>query len=296
LDCDKEDDVAEGKTQPECFILMPIGNETTPSRSVVSVLLSEIIRPVLGEMGFSDSIPELPSSGAISPQTIGHLLNDKLVIADLTGLDPNVMYEVGIRHCTRLPLVILAEKGTKLPFEIHAEGILLYDNDLAESEDLRLCLKQMCEKAVVDQAPDNPVYRVAELDITKGAAEEDGAPRHAGGSPELIGLRRPRFPNPRKHRIPPAPPVSPDEVVIDWIEAEGDRAAIRNLTDQIGSMGFILAARVFSVGENRTRIEFRHPKKTPSTYIVMKYLTREGFKVTDASVQSEPFTPESSTE
>jgi hypothetical protein len=85
-------------------------------------------------------------------------------------------------------------------------------------------------------------------------------------------------------------------VLVDWILAEGDGAAIRNLIDEIGGMGYILAARFFDAGDGKTRIEFRHSKRMPSTYIIMKHLTMAGFKVTDASVKSETVNLESSAE
>ena len=286
MGCDKEDDVGEEKRQPACFLLLPAGSEISPSQPATNALISEIVRSVLEEIGFSLTIPETPSSGFISIQTIGHLVRDQLVIADLTGLNPNVMYEVGVRHCARLPLVILAERGTKLPFEVQSEEVFFYDTGLVDRKRLSSCLKQKCEQALADKRPNNPVYRAAETGIVNGAVED----------PYIMESRRSALRYPRKHRMPPAPRISPDEVVVDWIEAEGDGAAIRNLADQIGGMGFILAARFFKVDENKTRIEFRHLNKTPSTYIVMKYLTREGFKVTDASVNSEPFNPEPGTE
>lgn len=278
--------MGEEKRQPACFLLLPAGSEISPSQPATNALISEMVRSVLEEIGFSLTVPETPSSSFISIQTIGHLLRDQLVIADLTGLNPNVMYEVGVRHCARLPLVILAEKGTKLPLEVQSEEVFFYDTGLVDRERLSSCLKQMCEQALAGKRPNNPVYRAAETGMVNEAVE----------GPDIMESRRPALRYPRKHRMPPAPRISPDEVVVDWIEAEGDGAAIRNLADQIGGMGFILAARFFKVDENKTRIEFRHLNKTPSTYIVMKYLTREGFKVTDASVNSEPFNPEPGTE
>jgi hypothetical protein len=287
----------EEKTQPVCFFAATVEDEKSKAHPASGILLREILTPILGEMGFSlVTAHELPDPSMIGMEAIAHLSNDRLVIADLTGLNSNVMYEVGVRHCLRLPLVILAENGTNLPFEIQSDWIFFYNSDLSDREGLRHRLKQLCEKAIADKAPDNPVYRAAKSDITKEAMNYSNALPRGAENLDMIAPRRSRVRLPQRHKMPPPPQYSQDEVFVDWIEAEGDSSAMRNLIDQIGSMRFILASRLIKVAENKTRIEFRHLQKTPSTYIVMKYLTREGFKVTDASGKSEPFIAETGAE
>jgi hypothetical protein len=295
--CDKWGNVAEEKTQPVCFIVSSLGDENAPAHCAADNLLREIVRPVLGQMGFSImTAHELSDPGLITNQIIERLLNDQLVIADLTGLSPNVMYEVGVRHCARLPLVVLAEKGTKLPFEIQDEGILFYESDIASSEALRPRLKQMCEKAIADTLPGNPVYNAVKSSVIKRVAEKNNAPQHDIEKADLADSRPQGVSFSQNQQMSRSPRTSPDQVFVDWIMAEGDGAAIRNLIDEIGGMGYILAARFFDVGDGKTRIEFRHSKKMPSTYIIMKHLTMAGFKVTDASVKSETVNLESSAE
>jgi hypothetical protein len=41
-----------------------------------------------------------------------------LVIADLTGSNPNVFYELAIRHAIRKPLVQIIQKDEKIPFDV----------------------------------------------------------------------------------------------------------------------------------------------------------------------------------
>lgn len=54
------------------------------------------------------------------------LVEADLVVADLRGLNPNVMYEVGIRHSFNKPIVHLRDANTKLPWDIDKNFVLTY--------------------------------------------------------------------------------------------------------------------------------------------------------------------------
>ena len=45
------------------------------------------------------------------------ILNADLVVADFTDLNPNALYELGIRHSTLKPVIHIAKAGTALPFD-----------------------------------------------------------------------------------------------------------------------------------------------------------------------------------
>jgi hypothetical protein len=54
----------------------------------------------------------------ITTQVIRHLIEAPLVVADLTGNNPNVYYELALRHAAAKPLIQLIEEGSALPFDI----------------------------------------------------------------------------------------------------------------------------------------------------------------------------------
>ncbi len=60
-----------------------------------------------------------PDPGQITTQVVEHVLSAKAAVADLTEDNPNVFYEVAVRHAFRLPVVLIAEQEDKqLPFDI----------------------------------------------------------------------------------------------------------------------------------------------------------------------------------
>lgn len=156
-----------------CFIVTPIGNDETNTRRATEGLIRSVIRPVLEAMDFEVSVAHhLDDAGSITTQVIEHILYNDLVIANLTELNPNVMYELAVRHCTKKPTIVLAEKGTSLPFDITTERTIFYQNDMHGAEDLKPKLKKAVASAIVETESDNPVSRVEKNAIIKEMIRE----------------------------------------------------------------------------------------------------------------------------
>lgn len=104
---------------------------------------------------------KIDQPGMIDAQIISHLLDDELVIADMTELNPNVFYEMGIRHMKELPIIHMFKKGEIIPFDVKLYRAITFDyGDPIELKAARSDLTRALEAALVSgYKPDNPVIR-----------------------------------------------------------------------------------------------------------------------------------------
>lgn len=103
-----------------CFVICPIGNEGSDTRKWSDSVLKYIITPPVIEAGYEDPVRanDIPESGIITTQIVQRIMECDLVVADLTGPNANVLYELAIRHAMRKPVVHLVEKGQQIPFDV----------------------------------------------------------------------------------------------------------------------------------------------------------------------------------
>lgn len=109
----------ERKTTKKCFVIAPIGEEGSEIRERSDKVLEHIIKPPVEECGYETiRADEISEPGIITSQIIQHLIDDDLVIADLTGRNPNVYYELAVRHVVKKPIVQLIQAGETIPFDV----------------------------------------------------------------------------------------------------------------------------------------------------------------------------------
>lgn len=102
-----------------CFVVAPIGKPESDTRKRSDQILKYVIAPAAATAGLSvKRADELPEPGLITSQVIQHVVGDDVVIADLTEHNPNVFYELAIRHAVRKPFVQLIEIGENIPFDV----------------------------------------------------------------------------------------------------------------------------------------------------------------------------------
>lgn len=163
-------------SKDKCFIVTPIGKDNSDERRFAEGITEAVLIPVLNEYKMEVVVAhKISQAGSINDQIIKHIYEDKLVIANLTGLNPNVMYELGVRYTMRKHTILICEKGTILPFDIINERTIFYTNDIAGSKELATSLKDMLSKVDYEKIPDNPIYKSLDFENAMGKIKDEDA-------------------------------------------------------------------------------------------------------------------------
>jgi hypothetical protein len=127
-----------------CFVIGPIGAPDSEDRLHADWLLEEIIEPVMDEhQDFKvERADKLAQPGLIDAQVINLLHSAELVIADLTTLNPNAFYEIGIRHMVQKPIIHMQRADQRPPFDVSLYRAILFKMSRpAELKEARAALK-----------------------------------------------------------------------------------------------------------------------------------------------------------
>lgn len=122
------------RTAPEppdrdAFVIMPF-------RPIENVVFSTVIRPLGTELRYMVTRADTTlNQRAIMQDVIEGIQRADVVIADLTGRNPNVFYELGLAHALSKPVVLLAQSTDDIPFDLGAYRAVIYDVDLPVDDD-----------------------------------------------------------------------------------------------------------------------------------------------------------------
>ncbi|MDH4085351.1 MAG: nucleotide-binding protein [Nitrospira sp.] len=161
-----------------CFVIAPLGHEGTEVRRRSDELTDFVIKPALEPFSYIITrIDRLSRPGNITRDIIQQNLEADLVIADISGSNPNVMYELGVRHSTGKPVVLMTSESDRIPFDISGIRVLVYDlKSVASIRDAVLQLRAFVSVLQASSTPDSPVF---EAQAYRRFVAEVGADRDA---------------------------------------------------------------------------------------------------------------------
>jgi hypothetical protein len=142
--------------EEHCFIVMPSG-QTSDERKFFRGWYEQVLRSTVVDYGYEPILAkDIDEPNAINDEIRGHLIFDPMVIVDLGGMgpldlpNPNVMYELGIRHALDRAVVLLAWEGQRLPFDISNQRALISERGLIDVDPTRRRLKIGTAPGLVD--------------------------------------------------------------------------------------------------------------------------------------------------
>ena len=120
--------MADENPEPESetvFVVMQVGPKDSAERKRADEIYDYVVKPELERRGLAAYRADLdPSPGAITPKLLKELVDAKVVIADLTGRNPNVFYELGVAHSFTKSLISIADSVKSLPFDAKDERVI----------------------------------------------------------------------------------------------------------------------------------------------------------------------------
>jgi hypothetical protein len=129
------------------FMVTQVGDKSSAERSRADEVSDHIAGPVLAEFGLQLQRSDRdPTPGQITLQILRSLIEARVVIADLTGRNPNVYYELAIAHSFTRPVIALVDDPRNVAFDVKDERLIplgSYDGGfrLREAEEAKKALR-----------------------------------------------------------------------------------------------------------------------------------------------------------
>jgi hypothetical protein len=164
----------------ECFVVMPYGSKPFPDGSgrrydfekVWRVLITRAVREAGMAPVRSD---QRMTSGIVHSEMFRDLRDRDVVLADLSLDNPNVFYELGVRHVMSAGgTVLICRRDAKLPFDVGLSRVIFYDFDgqSFDWEEVERAVKEL-SLALTEAAtgrPDSPVHALLETVLPSDSA------------------------------------------------------------------------------------------------------------------------------
>ena len=114
-----------------CFVLMPFGGEfDSIYKCCIQVAMTEL-------SWICARADEIHQASEIIDQIWENILRSDLVIADLTGRNPNVFYELGYAHALNKNTILLTKSIEDVPFDLRHRRLVSYLGTSAGYQNLK---------------------------------------------------------------------------------------------------------------------------------------------------------------
>ena len=150
-----------------CFVIMPFGDKPDPGQDGKVIHFDEIyhmfIKSAVEELGIKCvRCDEIGESGWIHSKMFTHIYDSEVAVVDITALNPNVFYELGVRHVLKKNVtVLIRQAGTRAPFNIQGFNIIEYKaDDPVNMKDAAGKIQELIKNGMASVNVDSPVYEV----------------------------------------------------------------------------------------------------------------------------------------
>lgn len=105
-----------------CFVMMPFANP-------IGGYYATIYEPAIKKAGLTPvrADTDIFATGKIIDQIWSGLNRAKVLVAELTGRNPNVLYELGLAHALHKPVVLISSNEADVPFDVRHVRVIYYE-------------------------------------------------------------------------------------------------------------------------------------------------------------------------
>lgn len=101
---------------------------------------------------------DIRSQSNILGDIVEGIVSSDLIVADLTGANPNVYYELGIAHALNKKVILLTQEIDELPFDLRSYRVVAYSEHFSRMNQAKVELSQLAKDALKGKLPfGNPV-------------------------------------------------------------------------------------------------------------------------------------------
>lgn len=126
-----------------CFVISKIEED---ANHYSNIFYEGIVEEALKDTFDIKRADKIHSAGNIWGDILENLENSDLVIADLTDLNPNVFYELGIRTHIGKPIIQFIQDITQLPFDLKQIRTIQYGLGYSALKKAKNNLRKFIEK------------------------------------------------------------------------------------------------------------------------------------------------------
>jgi len=120
-------ELAQKREEKNCFVIMPFSETASCSKAKWTKVFKDVIKPAVEKSGFNYRCERANIHfGSIIDGILDRLNRSELVIADITDRNPNVLYELGVRHTLGGPAIVIAQNEDDIPFDLTPYPFTIY--------------------------------------------------------------------------------------------------------------------------------------------------------------------------
>ena len=136
---------------------MPFSSTANHSEAEWLEVFENLFHPTFKECGYSCE-RSMPRTGSLISSIIERLHNSQIVLADLTDHNPNVFYELGVRHSLSKRTIIVSQDASQIPSDLRGYWALTYSRTLAGAFQFKKDIKRIITELETEpERTDSPV-------------------------------------------------------------------------------------------------------------------------------------------